>query len=124
MPGGSGSLSAFEDETAAFLVALLVISGAARSVGFTAYGTIMFADIDQSQMTPANTLSSTVQQLAGGLGVAVGALGLQIGELVGWFGDAPVVAYRITFVLLAALTLTSLLEALRMGRDAGHQLRD
>src|SRR4051794_22447071 len=105
------------------LVVLLAISGAARSVGFTAYGTIMFADIDQSQMTPATTLSSTVQQLAGGLGVAVGALGLQIGELIGWFGDAPVVAYRITFVLLAVLTLTSLLEALRMGRDAGHQLR-
>jgi EmrB/QacA subfamily drug resistance transporter len=105
------------------LVALLVISGAARSVGFTAYGTIMFADIDQSQMTPANTLSSTLQQLAGGLGVAVGALGLQIGALIGWFGSAAAVPYRITFVLLAVLTLTSLLEAFRMGRDAGHQLR-
>ncbi|HST85625.1 MAG TPA: MFS transporter [Kineosporiaceae bacterium] len=105
------------------LVVLLVISGAARSVGFTAYNTIMYADIDLPQMTSANTLSSTFQQLAGGLGVAVGALGLQIGALIGWFGNAPITPYRITFGLLAVLTLTSLVEARRMGRDAGHQLR-
>lgn len=105
------------------LVLLLVISGAARSVGFTAYNTIMYADIDQSQMTPANTLSSTLQQLAGGLGVAVGALGLQVGALLGWFGTATITPYRITFGLLAVLTLTSLVEAYRMGADAGHQLR-
>jgi len=105
------------------LVVLLVISGAARSVGFTAYNTIMYADLDQRQMTAANTLSSTLQQLAGGLGVAVGALGLQIGALIGWFGAAATTPYRITFVFLAVLTLTSAGEALRMGGDAGHQLR-
>jgi EmrB/QacA subfamily drug resistance transporter len=105
------------------LVVLLVISGAARSVGFTAYNTIMYADIDQAQMTQANTLSSTLQQLAGGLGVAVGALGLQIGALIDWFGTGTTTPYRITFVLIAVLTLTSLLEAFRMGDTAGDQLR-
>ena len=120
------------------LVLLLVISGAARSVGFTAYGTIMFADLDQQQMTPGNTLSSTIQQLAGGLGVAIGALGLQIGALIDGVGgpngleglngfeglsDPAIMPYRITFVLLAALTLTIVPEAVRIGPDAGHQLR-
>jgi hypothetical protein len=105
------------------LVGLLIVSGAARSVGFTAYNTIMYADIDQEQMTPANTLSSTLQQLAGGLGVAVGALGLQIGALIGWFGTATVTPYRITWVLLAVLTLTVLVEAFRLGGDAGDELR-
>jgi EmrB/QacA subfamily drug resistance transporter len=105
------------------LVVLLVISGAARSVGFTAYNTIMYADLDELQMNPANTLSSTLQQLAGGLGVAVGALGLQIGVLIPWFGTATATPYRITFVLLAVLTLAGVPEAVRMGPDAGHQLR-
>jgi EmrB/QacA subfamily drug resistance transporter len=109
------------------LIALLVISGAARSMGFTAYNTIVFADVDQAQLSPANTLSSTLQQLAGGLGVAVGALGLQIGASVGadvgWFGDSETLPYRITFVLLAALTLTSLVDAFRLGGAAGQQLR-
>jgi len=105
------------------VVGLLVISGAARSVGFTAYGTIMFADVDERHLASANTLSSTVQQLAGGLGVAVGVLGLQIGGAIGWFGSSPTTPYRITFGLLAALTLTALPEAFRLGGRAGHQLR-
>jgi MFS family permease len=105
----------------AVLVALLVVSGAARSVGFTAYGTLAFADVDTPRMTSANTLSATLQQLAGGLGVAIGALGLQVGASTGT--QSPSMPYRITFVLLAALTLTCLVEALRTGDDAGHQLR-
>lgn len=105
------------------LVVLLVISGAARSVGFTAYNTIVYADVDQAHMTSANTLSSTLQQLAGGLGVAIGALGLQIGALISWFGTGPSTPYRITFGLLTVLALTSLVDAFRMGDDAGQQLR-
>jgi EmrB/QacA subfamily drug resistance transporter len=109
------------------VIVLLVISGAARSMGFTAYNTIVFADVDQAQLSPANTLSSTLQQLAGGLGVAVGALGLQIGATlgsdVGWLGNGTTLPYRITFVLLTVLTLTSLVETYRLGGAAGQQLR-
>ena len=36
---------------------------------------------------------------------------------------APGTPYRITFVLLAALTLATLPEVVRMGGSAGHQLR-
>jgi len=107
----------------ALMVALLVISGAARSVGFTAYATLTFADVDQQRMTAANTLSATLQQLAGGLGVAVGALALQLGTgLTGQAATTPL-PYRITFVALALLTSTCLAEARRTGADAGHQLR-
>jgi EmrB/QacA subfamily drug resistance transporter len=102
------------------LVVVLVISGAARSVGFTAYMTIMFADLDERQLNPGNTLSSTVQQLAGGLGVTIGALGLQIG---GWLSNSTITPFRIAFALLAVLTLTTIPEAVRMGGQAGHQLR-
>ena len=104
------------------VVVLLVISGAARSVGFTAYVTLAFADVDQSRMTPANTLSATLQQLAGGLGVAVGALGLQLGASLFARTGSPAAPYRFTFVALALLTLTCLVEALRTEADAGQQL--
>jgi EmrB/QacA subfamily drug resistance transporter len=115
------------------LIGLLVISGAARSIGFTGYGTIAFADLEPDQITAANTVSATLQQLAGGLGVALGALGLQIGaglsnnlQLTNNLDPAgldSVLPYRITFVLLGVLTLTSLIEAFRLGPDAGHQLQ-
>ena len=56
------------------IVLVLVVSGVFRSIGFTAYNTIVFADVAPEGMGNANTLSSTVQQLTTGLGVAVGAL--------------------------------------------------
>src|SRR6185312_14093792 len=58
---------------------LLLASGVARSVGFTAYNTVAFADVPSERMTPANTLLSTLQELGGGLGVAVGALLVRLG---------------------------------------------
>ena len=58
---------------------VLVVSGVFRSIGFTAYNTIVFADVAPEGMGNANTLSSTIQQLTMGLGVAVGALALRAG---------------------------------------------
>ena len=107
----------------AVMVVLLVISGAARSVGFTAYGTLTFADVDQQRMTAANTLSATLQQLAGGLGVAVGALALQLGTGLTGQPATAVLPYRLTFITLALLTSTCLVEARRAGADAGDHLR-
>jgi EmrB/QacA subfamily drug resistance transporter len=104
-------------------VVLLVISGAARSVGFTAYGTLSFADIEPAQMTSASTLSATLQQLAGGLGVAIGALGLQLGASIGGGSASSSLPYRFTFVVLAVLTATTVIEARRVQDDAGHQLQ-
>lgn len=49
------------------------LSGMSRSVGFTAYNTIAFADVSANEMTAANTLSSTLQQLAAGLGITLRA---------------------------------------------------
>jgi len=42
---------------------VLVVSGVFRSIGFTAYNTIVFADVTPEGMSNANTLTSTIQQL-------------------------------------------------------------
>ena len=64
------------------LVVLLVLSGIFRSIGFTTYNTVAFVDVQPGRMTSANTLMSTVQELGAGLGVAVGALLVRVGEPV------------------------------------------
>ncbi len=104
------------------VAALLLFSGVARSVGFTAYNTIAFADIRARDMTAANTLASTIQQLAAGFGVSVGAVALRLGEL---FSGPPTTLgpYRFTFLLLAALTLVATVEALFLDREAAAHLR-
>jgi hypothetical protein len=104
------------------VLALLLASGIARSVGFTAYNTVAFGDVPAERMTPANTLLSTLQELGGGLGVAVGALLVRLGEPVAsatGLGEGADAAFRVAFVLLAVLLLVPLVAALRLPRTAG-----
>ncbi|NQX12477.1 MFS transporter [Microbacteriaceae bacterium VKM Ac-2855] len=100
------------------VVPLLILSGVARSAGFTAYTTITFAEIDQAAMSGANTLNSTLQQVASGLGVAIGGMALAVGFLIG-DGLAP---YRFAFLAIAALTLLPLVASVRLSRAAGSTL--
>jgi EmrB/QacA subfamily drug resistance transporter len=99
------------------LLALLVFSGVFRSVGFTAYNTVAFADVPVERMTSANTLMSTMQELGAGLGVAVGALLVQLGGRLTEDADGP---FRIAFVVLAVLLLVPAAEALTLPRTAGN----
>ena len=132
----------FVRETTPFGVILLVllISGAARSTGFTAYNTITYADIDAVHMTGANVLDATVQQLAVGFGVAVGAITITVGSALAPAGDsagsgAPgggtggsgtggtgVFAYDVAFLTLAVILLLAAIPAWRLPASAGGAL--
>jgi EmrB/QacA subfamily drug resistance transporter len=104
------------------LLALLTASGVFRSVGFTTYNTVAFADVPTEQMTSANTLMSTVQELGAGLGVAAGALLVRLGsaaEPAGLGHDADV-PYRLAFVALAVLLAAPAVEAAMLPRTAGN----
>ena len=101
------------------VIALLTVSGVARSAGFTAYNTIAFADVERAEMTDANTLSSTMQQVAAGFGVAVGAVALRLGD-----GFATVSgAFGFAFVVLAVLAALATVEAMLVSRTAGENIR-
>jgi len=102
------------------LLALLVLSGIFRSVGFTAYNSVAFADVEPARMTGANTLMSTLQELGAGLGVAVGALLVRLGEAVG--PADPSWPYRAAFVLLAVLLLGPTAEGLALHRRTGDAI--
>jgi EmrB/QacA subfamily drug resistance transporter len=109
----------------ALVIALLLVSGMTRSTGFTAYNTIAFADVPSDEMTGANTLASTVQQIAAGLGVAVGAVALRFGapvaSAVGL--DSVSGSYRVAFLIIAVVALGSVVEAARLSRTAGENIR-
>ena len=104
------------------IVTLLAVSGVFRSVGFSAYNSIAFADVPTGQITPANTLHATLQELGAGLGIAVGALLVRVGDPISaalGLSETPATAYRIAFVLLAVLLLAPLIEAITMPSSAG-----
>ncbi|CAM5299413.1 MFS transporter [Streptomyces aurantiogriseus] len=103
------------------VVAVLFVSGVCRSVSLSAYATIGFADIEPERTADANSLSSAVQQLATGLGVALATLSLgAAGPLASLLGlDGPTAAYAVAFGLLTVLPLMCVAEASRLRRDAG-----
>jgi hypothetical protein len=107
------------------LIVLMFFSGVTRSVGFTAYNTIAFADIVPHEMTAANTLASTVQQVASGLGVAVGAVALRAAQPISalWDSSGSVADFHIAFVIIAILAAVALVEALLITRTAGDSVR-
>ena len=105
------------------LVALvLLVSGVARSVGFTAYNTLQFADVPTAAMGPANALASVTMQLATGLGVAVAALVVRLAESAGAQGPAAH-PYQVALLVMAVLAIASTVEGLRLPRGAGDAVR-
>ncbi|QNK84038.1 MFS transporter [Nakamurella sp. PAMC28650] len=105
--------------------AVMIFGGMARSVGFTVYNTIAFADVVPADLPGANTLSSSVQQVAIGFGVAVGAVAVRAGEpLAGVVHlTGPIGPYRIAFFVVALLTLVPVVESFRADRSSGDALR-
>jgi predicted MFS family arabinose efflux permease len=102
---------------------LLIVSGASRSLQFTALGTLAFADVPAPLMSSANTVFSVAFQLALGLGVAVGAVMLRAaGTMLHNEAASSLPAFRGAFGALAVLMALTALSALRLTRDAGAEV--
>jgi EmrB/QacA subfamily drug resistance transporter len=102
------------------IVGILFVSGAFRSVGFTAYNSLAFADIKSTELTHANTLNAAVQELAAGVGIAVAALAVALfTPLASVSGHGASSAYSWTYLVLGMLTLLTAVETLRLPSDAG-----
>jgi MFS family permease len=115
--GCFGLLAALTENTPVALIAVvLFLSGAMRSTGFTAYNSLAFSDVEAAELAHANTLNAAVQELAAGIGIAVAAV------LLGLF--TPILhsageAYPWTYLTLGLLIALTLIETLRLPKEAG-----
>lgn len=105
------------------IVVLSVVSGAARSMGFSAYFTLFYADVPEDLMGAATTVTATVQQLFFGIALSAAVLALRLGVSIAPAPPGPASGYRIAFLLLAALGLVATALTTVMEPDAGHSLR-
>lgn len=110
-------------QTPAWLIMLILyLGGVFRSIQFTAISTLAFADVPSAQMSYANTLFSTATQLAVGLGITLGAIGIRIGEKVSeamGVAGMPGMSFRLAFVAIALICLVGMVDTLRLTKDAG-----
>ncbi|GAB3398367.1 MFS transporter [Humibacter soli] len=101
---------------------LLFLTGVFRSIGFSGYNSLQFADVPSELMAPANTLASTMQQVAVGIGIAVAALIVRLTTAAAgavaptdaWLG------YRWALAVVALLLVFPLVEAMLLPRHAGE----
>lgn len=127
----NGALNVFALLACAFLtpqtpvwliMLILYLGGVFRSIQFTAVSTLAFADVPSAQMSYANTLFSTATQLAVGLGITLGAIGIRIGEkaseLLG-IAALPGISFRLAFVAIALICLAGMVDTLRLSKQAG-----
>lgn len=99
------------------LAALALLSGVARSVGFTVFNTVAVSDVEPVDVPDANAMMATTQQLSAAFGVAVATMAIQVGRLLPWS------AFTTAFVVLGFIGLAALIGALRLDPRAGHALR-
>jgi len=109
------------------IMLILYLGGVFRSIQFTGVSTLAFADVPAAQMSDANTLFSTASQLAVGLGITLGAIGIRLGEQVGdWLHltKLPGISFRLSFVFIALICLVGMIDSLHLAKTAGSSVSE
>ncbi|HBX5434508.1 TPA: MFS transporter [Klebsiella pneumoniae] len=109
------------------IMLILNLGGVFRSIQFTGVSTLAFADVPAAQMSDANTLFSTASQLAVGLGITLGAIGIRLGEQVGdWLHltELPGISFRLSFVFIALICLVGMIDSLHLAKTAGSSVSE
>ncbi len=109
------------------IMLILYLGGVFRSIQFTGVSTLAFADVPAAQMSDANTLFSTASQLAVGLGITLGAIGIRLGEQVcDWLHltELPGISFRLSFVFIALICLVGMIDSLHLAKTAGSSVSE
>ena len=106
----------------AWIVGVLIISGFFRSLEFTSLNTIAYADIDNRRMSRATSLVAVAQQVSISVGVAVGALAV---DLTLWVrGHSVIIAadFQPAFIAIGVIAGCAFFVFIRMPPEAGAEL--
>ncbi len=103
-------------------VALLVASGAMRSMQMTCMNTLAFADIEPAHRGAASTLSTMSSQMASALGAALGALTLALSQMAHGRIALAAVDFRVAFGVMAVLALIGVAGFGRLKADDGAEV--
>jgi MFS family permease len=118
-----GLMAAFRPTwPAAAIYAVLLAGGFFRSLQFTAYNTLAFADIPRDRMSAATSLYSTVQQLSLTLGISAGAGILEVTTALTHHAQPTNSDFSVAFVVIAFVSILAAPASLLMPRDAGEEM--
>jgi EmrB/QacA subfamily drug resistance transporter len=103
-------------------VIVLFAAGLTRSMQFTTFSTLVFADISPSQRSSASTLFNMSQQVSIGLGVAAAAIVLEMSRTAHGEAAVSLADFHLAFFIFAFVVLGATLLATRLPRGSGAEL--
>lgn len=115
----------FKPDTPHWLIMIvLLVGGFFRSLQFTSLNGLAYADIDQSRMSRASTMSSIAQQLVQSVGIGLAAMLLHFFMVAE--GQKHLTAASISpgFLVVGAITFISLAFFIPLPKDAGDELNN
>ena len=101
---------------------VLLVGGFFRSLQFTAYNALAYADLQRSQMSAATSFYSAVQQLSLTIGITIGAASLQMTMWMSQHTEPGATDFRLAFVVIAAIALLAAPMSALMPREAGEEM--
>jgi EmrB/QacA subfamily drug resistance transporter len=106
----------------AWIYAILLAGGLFRSLQFTAYNTVAYADIPREKMSAATSLYATIQQLSLTLGIVAGAAALHVAMAARGDPHPAIADFSIAFVAVGFVSLLAAPASLLMPRLAASEL--
>jgi MFS family permease len=106
----------------ALIYLILLAGGFFRSLQFTAYNALAYADIPRPKMGFATGFYATVQQISMTLGVSVGAASLMVTMAMSGAQEPRLADFATAFLVVASLSLCSMPVSLLLPRDAAQEL--
>jgi EmrB/QacA subfamily drug resistance transporter len=106
----------------AAIYAVLVTSGCLRSLQFTAFNTIAYADVPTARMSAATTLYSALQQVSLTIGIPVSAGALQLARVTRAHAIPTTGDFAVAFLTVAAISLLAAPVTLLLAPGAGREM--
>lgn len=106
----------------AVIFAFLFLTGIVRSLQFTSLNAISFADIGGRDVTPATSVANVSQQISVSIGVAIGALALEIAMIVNGHETPAVGDFTVAFGVIGVMSALSVLWLVRLPPGAGAEM--
>jgi EmrB/QacA subfamily drug resistance transporter len=104
------------------IIGVLLFGGFLRSLQFTSLSAITYADLESRQIGAATGIASVAQQVSVSLGVATGAMVLEISEAVLGHETPMTADFSAAFVVVGLISMGSALLMLRLPDGAGDEI--
>ena len=106
----------------AIIAGLVLMGGVFRSLQFTSMHALSYADIAPRQAGDATSISSVAQQVSLSMGVAIGALALELSQAAHGHAQPQPADFSIALFVVSAIAALCIIKMIGLPADAGHEL--